>query len=710
MIGHDLAGRYEIISRIGGGGMALVYKAHDLLLNRNVAVKVLRQQFVNDDEFIRRFRREAQSAAALSHPNVVSIYDVGQEDDIHYIVMEYVEGRNLNELIAEQAPLQVEQAVHIAYQIADALDHAHANHIVHRDIKPHNILIGLNGRVKVTDFGIARAVTSSTITHTGSVVGSVHYFSPEHAKGINTGEKSDLYSLGIVLYQMLTGSLPFFGESPISIALKHLQDDFAEPRTINPHIPQSVENIILRAMRKNPNERYNSAKDLMRDLETCLDASRANEAKLVFTPVYNDDLVETKVMPAIRGSSIEKSAIEARPNQQAAKDELQNTNKWNNKELQEETSWKRPLIVVVITLVLLAALVWGFFKLLDKLDTDEVEIPYVVGETEAEARRILEEAGLKIEEPIARESSKTVPEGIVLEQSKMSMTVKVGNYIQLTVSSGPELKELSSFVGMDEVAAINQLVAFGIKSERIQFKEVHDDAVKGTILEQIPEPGTEVNTDTVEIIFTVSAGPETVTMPDLVDMRLKDAKSLLKSYDLVLEEANIKYEPSYLHEKDFIISQGDTEPNSEIPKGSSISIVVSSGYPEDARTYQFSVKISPASSESASEVKIYYSDARGEDMQLEPHTITSTVNIPVTLVLDPDTEARVTVYRDGSFMDSKVIKFSDIVNGSSQGITIGEDDTMLDPNTQVDEQTTQSNETTEDLESNEQEATENEQP
>lgn len=251
MIGQDLGGRYEILTRIGGGGMALVYKAHDVLLNRKVAVKVLRQQFVHDEEFIRRFRREAQSAAALSHPNVVSIYDVGQEEDTHYIVMEYIEGHNLNEIIQERAPLQPDEAVRIAMQIADALDHAHQNHIIHRDIKPHNILIGKNGRVKVTDFGIARAVTSSTITQTGSVIGSVHYFSPEHAKGINTGEKSDLYSLGIVLYQMLTAKLPFLGESPISVALKHLQENFEEPRIVNPHIPQSVENVILKAMRKN---------------------------------------------------------------------------------------------------------------------------------------------------------------------------------------------------------------------------------------------------------------------------------------------------------------------------------------------------------------------------------------------------------------------------------------------------------------------------
>lgn len=298
---HDRApawGRYEIIERIGGGGMALVYKAQDILLNRNVAVKVLRQQFVHDEEFIRRFRREAQSAASLSHSNVVSIYDVGQEDEIHYIVMECVEGKNLNEIIKERAPLQVDEAVRIASQICDALEHAHQNQIIHRDIKPHNILIGRNGRVKVTDFGIARAVTSTTITQTGSVVGSVHYFSPEHAKGVITGEKSDLYSLGIVLYQMLTAQLPFLGESPISVALKHLQEEFEEPRKINPLIPQSVENVILKSMRKNPEERYQSADEMLRDLETCLLPGRRNESKLEFTHLDDED--QTRVIPAIK--------------------------------------------------------------------------------------------------------------------------------------------------------------------------------------------------------------------------------------------------------------------------------------------------------------------------------------------------------------------------------------------------------------------------
>lgn len=673
MIGHDLAGRYEIISRIGGGGMALVYKAHDVLLNRKVAVKVLRQQFVNDEEFISRFRREAQNAAALSHPNVVSIYDVGQQEDIHYIVMEYVEGHNLNEIIVERAPLQIEEAIHIAQQICDALDHAHANHIIHRDIKPHNILIGNNGRVKVTDFGIARAATSSKITQTGSVVGSVHYFSPEHAKGVNTGEKSDLYSLGIVLYQMLTGKLPFLGESPISIALKHLQEHFEEPRAVNPHIPQSVENVILKSMRKNPNERYESARAMLTDLETCLQPHRLNEPKIAFNE--DIDMQETKVMPAIRSSSqadMSATAVQSgatgRYSETAAVS--MNTGQLPEEELEKSTGgWKKPLYVVLITLVFLAALLWGFFKLLDTFKTEDVDVPYVVSLTEEEARKKIEEAGLKVEEPVLRETSKLVPKGEVIAQSKMNVKVKEGAFIQLTVSEGPEMKQLQSYVGQTKQQAINSLLELGVQETQLKFSEVHDDSEAGTILEQTPGGGEEINPDTVEISFTVSAGPETVEMPDLTDMRLKDAKVLLKSLNLVLEEKDIKYEPSYLFDKDHVISQGNT-PHDQIEKGSNVTISVSSGYPDDAKSYQFNVRVSPALQGTASEIRIHYSDARGENMELDPRTITSTVDIPVTLVLDPDTVAQVSVYRDGTFMDIRSIYYKDVAQGGSHEMVI----------------------------------------
>ncbi|WP_339208837.1 Stk1 family PASTA domain-containing Ser/Thr kinase [Paenibacillus sp. FSL K6-3182] len=667
MIGQDLGGRYEILTRIGGGGMALVYKAHDVLLNRKVAVKVLRQQFVHDEEFIRRFRREAQSAAALSHPNVVSIYDVGQEEDTHYIVMEYIEGHNLNEIIQERAPLQPDEAVRIAMQIADALDHAHQNHIIHRDIKPHNILIGKNGRVKVTDFGIARAVTSSTITQTGSVIGSVHYFSPEHAKGINTGEKSDLYSLGIVLYQMLTAKLPFLGESPISVALKHLQENFEEPRIVNPHIPQSVENVILKAMRKNPSERYNSAHEMLLDLDTCLRPDRLKEPKITFAHV--NDLEETRVMPAIRGDirPTETTQEIARP-VNSANDEQQ-----KEVELQPKSkSWKKPLTVVGVTLLILAIIIFGFIKLLGVLDVAEVDVPTVVGKTEIEARQMIEGAGLKIEDPTIREHNKEIPKDQVISQSKMNMRVKEGSLIQLTVSDGPELEEIDNYVGKALQTAIDELIALGITEDQIVIEDpIFSEEAPDTIIQQSPKPGEAYNPESVEFKFVVSKGRETVEMPNLINKPLDVAKDLIKAYELTLDKADILYASSYLHEKDHVISQSPFQPNEKVTKGEKITITVSSGPPADAKEHKFNIMISPAEAGKASEVRIEYSDARGENIVSEKRKITGMETFVVTVLVSPDTEARVTVFRDNQFIDIKTITYKEIVNGTnSSNLTI----------------------------------------
>jgi serine/threonine protein kinase len=266
MEGQILGNRYELIEKIGGGGMAVVYKARCKLLDRFVAVKILRPEFTNDEEFVKRFRIEAQSAASLSHPNIVSIYDVGHEGNIHYIVMEYIDGITLKEYISHEGFLKWKQAVNIAIQICSAIEQAHRNHIVHRDIKPHNILLTKDGIAKVTDFGIARAVSSSTITMVGSTIGSVHYFSPEQARGGFIDEKSDLYSLGIALYEMVTGKVPFDGDTPVAIALKHIQNQAKQPVEINKSIPKGVNDIIMRAIKKEQSQRYRTASDMLRDL------------------------------------------------------------------------------------------------------------------------------------------------------------------------------------------------------------------------------------------------------------------------------------------------------------------------------------------------------------------------------------------------------------------------------------------------------------
>ncbi|MBT2286252.1 Stk1 family PASTA domain-containing Ser/Thr kinase [Paenibacillus polymyxa] len=654
MIGHQLGGRYEVIERVGGGGMALVYKAQDLLLNRNVAIKVLRQQFVHDEEFIRRFRREAQSAASLSHPNVVSIYDVGQEDDVHYIVMEYVEGKNLNEIIKERAPLQVDESVRIASQIADALDHAHHNQIIHRDIKPHNILIGRNGRVKVTDFGIARAVTSTTITQTGSVVGSVHYFSPEHAKGIVTGEKSDLYSLGIVLYQMLTGQLPFLGESPISVALKHLQEEFDEPRKFNPLIPQSVENVILKSMRKNPQERYQSAKEMQTDLETCLMPERRNETKIDFPD--EDDIDQTRVMPAIKPEPRGVTSTGAVP--------VMESDEETGKGKAKSKSWKKPALLISLTVLILIAMVGVVWYVKGMLVVPEVTVPNVITQTEEKAREMLEEKGLVVSDEVIRLYQEGVEPGIVYEQSKKEGdVVKEGSEVQISVGAKKELLKMIDVKQETYDEAVKKLTALGIKEDQIQRKDdFSNDVASGSVISQTPGVNEEFDPVTVQIELTVSKGTETVKMPDLKNHTRSEAEEKLKSAGLVL--AQVQEESSYTVEKGKVTQQWPVEAGADVRPGDKITIFISTGYPPEALEYPFNINVSPKEEGKKSKIRITYEDARGKNQEWGTRTVNSTQTLTIPLVLAPNENGAVSVYRDGQFLDTYLVSYIEAKNGT----------------------------------------------
>ncbi|MFL0375488.1 Stk1 family PASTA domain-containing Ser/Thr kinase [Paenibacillus amylolyticus] len=654
MIGHQLGGRYEVIERVGGGGMALVYKAQDLLLNRNVAIKVLRQQFVHDEEFIRRFRREAQSAASLSHPNVVSIYDVGQEDDVHYIVMEYVEGKNLNEIIKERAPLQVDESVRIASQIADALDHAHHNQIIHRDIKPHNILIGRNGRVKVTDFGIARAVTSTTITQTGSVVGSVHYFSPEHAKGIVTGEKSDLYSLGIVLYQMLTGQLPFLGESPISVALKHLQEEFDEPRKFNPLIPQSVENVILKSMRKNPQERYQSAKEMQTDLETCLMPERRNETKIDFPD--EDDIDQTRVMPAIKPEPRGVTSTGAVP--------VMESDEETGKGKAKSKSWKKPALLISLTVLILIAMVGVVWYVKGMLVVPEVTVPNVITQTEEKAREMLEEKGLVVSDEVIRLYQEGVEPGIVYDQSrKEGDVVKEGSEVQISVGAEKELLKMIDVKQVTYDEAVKKLTALGIKEDQIQRKEeFSNDVASGSVISQTPGVNEEFDPALVQIELIVSKGTETVKMPDLKDLTRSEAEEKLKSAGLVL--AQVQEESSYTVDQGKVTQQWPVEAGTEVSPGDKITIFISTGYPPEALEYPFNINVSPKEEGKNSKIRITYEDARGKNQEWGTRTVNSTQTLTIPLVLAPNENGAVSVYRDGQFLDTYLVSYSEAKNGT----------------------------------------------
>ncbi|ANE47483.1 serine/threonine protein kinase [Paenibacillus swuensis] len=666
MIGLELGGRYEIISRIGGGGMALVYKGHDILLNRKVAVKVLRQQFVHDEEFIRRFRREAQSAASLSHPNVVSIYDVGQEDEIHYIVMEYIDGHNLNEIIQERAPLQAEESVRVASQICDALEHAHQNHIIHRDIKPHNILIGKNGRVKVTDFGIARAVTSSTITQTGSVIGSVHYFSPEHAKGVVTGEKSDLYSLGIVLYQMLTARLPFLGESPISVALKHLQEQLEEPRRVNPSIPQSVENVILKAMRKNPEERYQSATEMLKDLETCLRPERVSEPKIAFATF--DDGEQTRVMTAIKPEQLAAYKA-ANGNTSPGAVAASSKGSTSGSPPPKKKTWVKPFSWIFGTILLLLLMWFGVQWVQSILRVPEVAVPNLTGMTLDEARAELIKSGLGVDEPPLYKIDEEVPKDVVLSYDKQGMLVRKGDTIKLTVSKGIPLILLSDYEGQQYKDVKASLIAQGVQEELISDDQVFSDEEAGTIVGQSIPANQEMNPKKDALEFTVSKGRETFKMPNLIGFSEAEAKAIAIQNNLRISDANVKSEPSY-SPKGVVFRQWPYEPNQPVAENSEVTIYVSSGYPSDALFYTFNVTVSPAILGQESTVKIVYSDARGDNMEWGTKKLKDVQTYPVELVLSPTKDGVISIYRDGKLADSATVSYDGAVNGDQPTMTI----------------------------------------
>ncbi|RCX23071.1 serine/threonine-protein kinase [Fontibacillus phaseoli] len=665
MIGHELGGRYQVIERIGGGGMALVYRAQDILLNRFVAIKVLRQQFVNDEEFIRRFRREAQSAASLSHPNIVSVYDVGQEEDIHYIVMEYIEGQNLNEIIKERAPLQVEESIRIASQIADALDHAHQNQIIHRDIKPHNILIGRNGRVKVTDFGIARAVTSSTITQTGSVVGSVHYFSPEHAKGVTTGEKSDLYSLGIVLYQMLTGQLPFLGESPISVALKHLQEHFEEPRMVNPMIPQSVENIILKSMRKNPAERYQSAKEMLRDLETCLLPERRLESKLSFADEEDED--STRIVPAIKPQGKTAAGGSKLSRDSQVPDDGKAANKASAK-------GKAALWISLTVVVLLAML--GVAWYVNKMVTvPETKVPSVLNLSEQEATTKLTELGLVVGN-VKREYKEGVNEGIVYEQSKPEgTTLKEGAAIDITVSTAKELPQMISLTGMTYEDAVEQLVQRGIDEDRIRKSEDFSEEKVGKVIGQSPDANAEYDPALVDVVLKVSKGQDSVDMPNLVGETLEKAKAMLQERNIPIAKDGIQEKSSFEVEAGVVMEQWPFNPNDKVPTDSEgVRLTVSSGYPPEALQFTYEIPVTPAVEGQKSKIQLTYGDARGENLDWGTKTIGKPQYLSVDLLLAPNKNGYVSVLRDGVLIETYPVSYIDAKQGTVPELSLPEEE------------------------------------
>ncbi len=562
MIGRILDNRYEIIEEIGNGGMAQVYKARCSLLNRFVAIKVLRKEFVKDDEFLARFKTEAQAAAALSHHNIVSIYDVGREDDIEYIVMEYAEGMTLKEYIKDNTMLSWQEAVDFAVQICRALKCAHKNGIVHRDIKPQNIILTNEGILKVTDFGIARAVSSSSVTITGNTMGSVHYLSPEQAKGGYTDSKSDIYSLGIVMYEMVTGKLPFDGDNPVSIAIKQIQEQPVPPKEYNLAVPLAVENIIMKAMNKNGDKRYQTADEMLIDLEIA--RVKPDEA---FEGDADTGIEATKKIPIIEPQDIKK-----------AEDET--AIKKYERPVKEAGSMKKPekraiIWAVVTSVVIVSALVIGAIGVLFPSafgGGGDIEVPELVDAMYEDVKDAYKEKGITIAlAQTVNDSDKD--EGTILSQNpKAGKMIKAPFEIMVTVSGGIKEYKLENYERKGVIEVKLALESKGIKV--IEEKENSDTIPEGIIVRTSPSANAKVKSgDTVTLYVSGGIGDNRVLMPNVYGLTLQRARKIISDNNLQEGEISEDYSDKPLGH---VISQRITA-NSEVPNYSRVDLVVSKG-------------------------------------------------------------------------------------------------------------------------------------
>ena len=558
--GRTLNGRYKIQSLIGTGGMAAVYLAKDLILDRLVAIKVLRLDFRQNDDAMRRFRREALSATQLTHPNIVGVYDVGQSQEMNYIVMEYVEGTDLKDYVRQKGALHPIEAVRIMMQIVSAIAAAHQNRIIHRDIKPQNILIDKEGNVKITDFGIAVALSDTSLTQTNTLLGSVHYLSPEQARGGMATIQTDIYALGIVLYELLTGKVPFDGESAVSIALKHFQEPL--PTIINPiaMVPQSLENIVLKATAKDPMHRYRSCYEMFQDLKTCLDSTRLYEKK--FVPASFSG--ETKVLTPINTQKVKPI--------QTSK-EIPVVEMDEEKPVKKKRKWPWVFLLLLISIVGIMALV--FLQSSPK----EVQVPDVTNLTEVAAKTKLADAKLNVTDVIQIKSDE-IESGKVIETSpKAGSTVKEKSKITIKVSSGKEAVTMKDYRNKTYEAARDELKKLGFTVEK---QEENSDSVEsGKVISQSIAPNQKVEGKDPVITLVVSKGESSIKMANLTGYTRAGAIEYANSNNLALTITEEENEATV----DTVIRQSIRE-GAEVKKGTALTIVLSKGKKEHTVTKQ----------------------------------------------------------------------------------------------------------------------------
>ena len=558
--GKTLNGRYKIQSLIGTGGMAAVYLAKDLILDRLVAIKVLRLDFRQNDDAMRRFRREALSATQLIHPNIVGVYDVGQSQEMNYIVMEYVEGTDLKDYVRQRGALHPIEAVRIMMQIVSAIAAAHQNRIIHRDIKPQNILIDKEGNVKITDFGIAVALSDTSLTQTNTLLGSVHYLSPEQARGGMATIQTDIYALGIVLYELLTGKVPFDGESAVSIALKHFQEPL--PTIVNPiaMVPQSLENIVLKATAKDPMHRYRSCYEMFQDLKTCLDSTRLYEKK--FVPASFSG--ETKVLTPIHTQKVKP---------------IQTSKEIPVVEMEEEKPVKKrrkwPWIILLLLVSIVGIMAFVFLQSSPK----EVQVPDVTNLTEAAAKTKLADAKLNVTDVIQVKSDEIESGKVIETNPKAGSTVKEKSKITIKVSSGKEAITMKDYRNKKYEAARDELKKLGFTVEK---QEENSDSVEsGKVISQSIAPNQKVEGKDPVITLVVSKGESSIKMANLTGYTRAGAIEYANSNNLTLTITEEENEATI----DTVIRQSIRE-GAEVKKGTALTIVLSKGKKEHTVTKQ----------------------------------------------------------------------------------------------------------------------------
>ena len=559
--GQRINDRYEIMQAIGEGGMANVYLAHDVILDRNVAIKVLRGDLAGDEKFVRRFQREALAASSLSHPNIVEMYDVGEDNGTYYIVMEYINGKTLKQLIKKRGALSLSECIDIMLQLTDGVDHAHASYIIHRDLKPQNIMIQDNGEIKITDFGIAMALNNTQLTQTNSVMGSVHYLPPEQASGKGATVKSDIYSMGIMLFELLTGNLPFKGDNAVEIAFKQIKDDIPSVREINPSIPQSVENIILKATAKNPKNRYNNAREMHDDLLTCLNEDRINEPRIGFKyPEHEGDIDKKDLM--VDGKPREK--------QESLDDD---------DEKSSVVLWVLSGIFVLIILGLI-----GAFLVYPKLmEVPNVVIPDVSKMTVIEAEKALRKQGFEVANDIEQIGDDAIEKGLVVKTSpSIGREVKKGTKITLYESTGKVAYTIENYVGKNYIEVqtiLKNNYGLNVVIEKMEPEDGKEYTDEQVIIKQDLEVGTEVAKGTNITLYIPDI---IVKYPDFTDgtWTEKDIDEFCKKYNL---NVDFKYRSEAGFQKGQIISQSRAS-GTAIAAGATITITVAEEYattPED---------------------------------------------------------------------------------------------------------------------------------